>query len=49
MNVREKERMGGGGGEGGRERESVREMVICLYIFLSFIELQLKYEKGLEW
>jgi hypothetical protein len=38
-----------GGGEGGRERESVREMVICLYIFLSFIELQLKYEKGLEW
>jgi hypothetical protein len=31
------------------ERESVREMVICLYIFLSFIELQLKYEKGLEW
>jgi len=40
---------GGGGGEGGRERESVREMVICLYIFLSFIELQLKYEKGLEW
>jgi hypothetical protein len=39
----ERERGGGGG------RESVREMVICLYIFLSFIELQLKYEKGLEW
>lgn len=27
----------------------MREMVICLYIFLLFIELQLKYEKGLEW
>jgi len=51
----ERENGGGGGGGGGggierwSERESVREMVICLYIFLSFIELQLKYEKGLEW